>query len=344
MIKRQICYYNSLKEMFCKMMKELKEKIKGAIVALVTPTTPDYEIDLPKFGENVRFAMDGVKGDLGCLMAAGGGGEGYFLNMEQWKTLVKTFAAETKGEIPTMVGVFELSTKHAIEKIKFAEELGIDFIQLAPPHYEKPTDVEVYQHYKMINDAVSDVGIVVYHTYWSMPEGYEITLPLMTKITDLEHVVGIKWASTNFRNFLDVLFEFRDKVAMIDNLGWVNLVKSDYGMKAFMCFIGNYAPKKTAELSTLFLEGKFEEWSQKAGKAFAHRGVIQKEILRMVHGTVGKGEVYTLAEGTLGKTTCELVGRPAGRPFLPQFEPSPEQKAELKAKLERMGILPLGFS
>ena len=66
-------------------IKESKEKIRGAVVALVTPTTPDYEVDLSKFKENVRFSIDGVKGDLGCLMAAGGGGEGYFLNMEQCK-------------------------------------------------------------------------------------------------------------------------------------------------------------------------------------------------------------------------------------------------------------------
>lgn len=321
-------------------IKESKEKIKGAIVALVTPATPDYEIDLPRFRENVRFSMDGVKGDLGCLMAAGGGGEGYFLNIEQWKTLVKAFAEETKGEAPTMVAVFDLSTKHAIEKIKYAEGLGIDFIQLAPPHYEKPTDLEVYQHYKMINDAVSNIGIVVYHTYWAMPEDYEITLPLMTRITDLESVVGIKWASASSKSFLNVLFALGDKVSMIDNLGWVDIVKSDYGMKAFMCFIGNYAPNKAAELAKLFIEGRFEEWAEQKKKSFAHRKVIIKELLAMVHGNAGgKGEVRTLAEGTLGKTTCEIVGRPAGPPFPPQFDPSPQQKAELKARLEGEGLL-----
>jgi len=325
-------------------VKELKEKIKGAVVALVTPTTSDYEIDLPKFRENVRFSVSGVKEGLGCLMAAGGGGEGYFLDLEQWKTLIEAFVEEIRGVVPTMVGVFELSTKHAIEKIKFAEDLGVDFVQLAPPHYEKPTDLEVYQHYKLINESVSDIGIVVYHTYWSMPENYEINLPLMSQITNLSNVVGIKWASTNCRNFLDVLFSLKDEVAMIDNLGWVDLVKSDYGMKAFMCFIGNYAPNKTTELAKLFLDGEFEFWAAEKKKAFAHRGVIMQEVLKMVHGSAGKGEVYTLAEGTLGKTACELVGRPAGPPFLPQFDPSPQQKAELKAKLEQMGLLPLRYS
>jgi dihydrodipicolinate synthase/N-acetylneuraminate lyase len=131
---------------------------------------------------------------------------------------------------------------------------------------------------------------------------------------------------------------------MIDNLGWADQVKSDYGMKAFMCFIGNYAPKKTAELATLFLEGKFEQWAEKKKKALAHRGAIQTEILSMVHVSEGQGEVYTLAEGTLAKTACELVGRPAGPPFPPQFELSPQQRGELKEKLEGMGLLPLGFS
>ena len=324
--------------------EELKERIRGAVVALVTPTTPDFKVDISKFRENVRFAMDGVRGGLGCLLAAGGGGEGYFLNTEQWKILAETFAREVNGRVPTMVGIFELNTIHAIEKVKFAEDLGIDYVQVAPPHYEKPTDIEVYQHYKMINDAVSDIGIVVYHTYWAMPEDYEITLPLMTKITELENVVGIKWASSSLRNFLDVLFTLGDEVAIIDNLGWVDLVKADYGVKAFMCFIGNYAPKKTAELAKLFIDGEFREWAEEKRKAFAHRRVIMEEILRMVHGVRGKGEVCTLAEGTLGKTTCELVGRPAGPPFPPQFEPSPEQKAELKAKLEGMDLLPLRFA
>ncbi len=318
---------------------ELKEKIRGAIVALATPTTPEFELDIPRFRENVRFSMDGVKGGLGCLMAAGGGGEGYFLNTQQWKTLVEAFAEETNGQVPTMAGVFELNAMHALDKIQFAEKLGIDFVQLAPPHYEKPTDLEVYEYYRMINDALREMGIVVYHTYWSMPEDYEITLSLMTKITKLSRVAGIKWASTSLRNFLDVLFALGDEVAIIDNQGWVDLVRRDYGMKAFMCFIGNYAPKKTAELARLFLEGRYEEFAEEKGRALAHRAVIMKEILAMVHGTVGKGEVCTLAEGTLSKTTCELVGRPAGPPFPPQFEPSPEQKARLRARLERDGLL-----
>lgn len=318
---------------------ELREKIRGAVVALVTPTTPDHELDLPVFRENVRFSMEGVKGGLGCLMACGGGGEGYFLDKPQWKSMVEAFSEETDGEVTTMAGVFDLNAKHAIEKIRFAEELGIDLVQLAPPHYEKPTDLEVHRFYKMVNDAVSDIGIIIYHTYWSMPENYEITLPLMTKLIELEHVVGIKWASTSLKNFTDVVFGLSDRVSIIDNQGWVDLVRADYGIRAFMCFLGNYAPNRLSRISRMFLDGNYGDWAEEKSKAMAHRFAIIKEILSIVHGTAGKGEVYTLAEGTLSKTTMEMVGRPAGPPFPPQYELTAEEKANLKAKLERDGML-----
>ena len=319
--------------------EELKERIRGAVVALATPATPDYEVDLPRFRENVRFSMKGVEGGLGCLMAAGGGGEGYFLNTSQWKSLIEAFAEETGDRVSTMAGVFELNAKHAIDKIKFAEELGIDLVQLAPPHYEKPTDLEVYTYYQIVNDAIQDMGIIVYHTYWSMPEDYEITLPLMNRITDLDRVVGIKWASTSLKNFTDVVFNLRDQVSIIDNQGWVDLVRADHGIKAFMCFVGNYAPNKTTRLARLFLDGEYEEWAEEKSRALAHRAVIMREILSLIHGTVGKGEVCTLAEGTLSKTTMEIVGRPIGPPFPPQYELTPGQKSDLKAKLENEGLL-----
>jgi len=128
----------------------LKDKLArvGGFIHLATPATPDYEVDIQKFREQVRFVMNGgIRGKTGALLAAGAGGEGCFLNDEEWYAIIKAFAEEAVGKVTTIAGIFELSTKNAIRKIKFAEELGIDLVQVAPPHYEKPTDIEVYTHY-----------------------------------------------------------------------------------------------------------------------------------------------------------------------------------------------------
>ena len=324
------------------MCKDLKEKICGAIVAAPTPATRDYEVDLDTYEENLEFIIEGgLREGVGCLMGAGGGGEGYFLNEKEWRDVIKTLAEVAGDKVPTMAGVFDLSAKHAIEKIKYAEDLGITFIQLAPPHYEKPTDIEVYRYYKMVDEAVSDIGIVVYHTYWAMPENYEMTLPLMTKICELNSVVGVKWASTNLTNFMNVLFTLKDKVSFIDNQGFVPLVKASYGMKAFMCFVGNYDPKTAVKLSNLFISGDYERYAEESKKASAFREIIRSEIVRIIQSTGAIGETGTLGEGTLGKTTMELAGRPCGPPFPPQFELTKKQKEEIRVKLEKEGLLPL---
>ncbi len=324
------------------MSEELKEKLAGigAFVPLVTPATPDYEVDIPRFREQVRFVMDGgIKGKTGALLAAGGGGEGYFLNDEEWYAVIKAFAEEAAGKVTTMAGVFELSTKNAIRKIKFAEDLGIDLIQLAPPHYEKPTDIEVYTHYKMINDAVSKVGIMLYHTYWAFPEYYEMTTPLFKKIAELDHIVGIKWASARFRNFLDVLFGFQGRFIFEDNQGWMQLLGEAKGMHGTTMWIGNYIPETAARLIKLIQKGDIQQFAKEAREANALRNAVAREIAELAYGTSATGEFGTLGEGSSGKTIMKLVGRPCGPPFPPQIEPTPEQLEEIRARLEKRGLL-----
>ena len=307
------------------------DKIKGAVVASVTPATPDFDVDYARFREQIRLIIEGgIQNGSGMVMAAGGGGEGYFLDEEQWRKVVKIFAEEARDKVPTMVGVFDLSTVHAIEKIKYAEDLGIDFIQLAPPHYEKPTDQEVFNHYKMISDAVTKIGIIVYHTYWAFPEYYEVTLPLMTRFADIENVVGVKWGSSNLRNFTDVLFTFRDRFGFIDNQGWVRNVQQAHGMRAFMCFAGNYDPSIAVKLAKLFLAGEYDKYAEESKKASVLREKVRKAMLEEVHGTGVMGEVKTLAEGTLGKATMDVAGRSCGPPFPPQHQLSEEAKARVR--------------
>ena len=165
------------------MADERRDMVKGVVVASVTAATPDFDVDYDRLREQYRFIVEGgIQHGVGMVMAVAGGGEGYFLNDAQWYQSVEIFAEEAAGKVPTLVGVFDLNTRHAIDKIRHAEALGIDFVQLAPPHYEKPTDREVFTHYEMANQAVGKMGIVVYHTYWSLPEYYEMTAPLVDRL------------------------------------------------------------------------------------------------------------------------------------------------------------------
>lgn len=315
------------------MSDERKSLVKGTVVAAATAATPDFDLDCATLRDHYRFIINGgMDADAGVVMAVGGGGEGYFLDDKEWSDAVKIFAEEAKGKTVSMVGVFELNAKHAIEKIKLAEELGIDLVQLAPPHYEKPTDLEVFTYYKMVSEAVSKIGIVVYHTYWAVPEYYEITEPLVAQLADLENIVGIKWASINTANFLSVLFNYAERFAFIDNQGWMQTVKQAFGMDACMFFGGNFDPELSANLGKLFIQGEYERFVEGVKSAMGFRTLLNKAISEEVHGRGSKVK-KTIGEGTLAKATMDIFGRPMGPAFPPQYNLSEAAKRRVKSDI-----------
>ena len=176
------------------------------------------------------------------------------------------------------------------------------------------------------------MGIVVYHTYWSLPEYYEITAPLVDRLTGLGNVVAIKWASTSLRNFTDVLFGYRDRFAFIDNQGWAQTVGHPHGMSAFMYFVGNHDPSAAAEVSKLFLAEDYGRFTEEIKKGLGRRAAVNEAILEEVHGA-GSSETKTLGEGTLAKATMDVFGRPMGPAFPPQYNLSEAAKERLKKEM-----------
>ena len=71
---------------------------------------------------------------------------------------------------------------------------------------------------------------------------------------------------------------------------------------------------------------------QPKGKGMAGREAVRLAILEEVHGA-GSGEAKTLGEGTLGKATVDIFGRPMGPAFPPQYNLSEEAKARIRKEL-----------
>ena len=66
----------------------------------------------------------GITGDAGILMAAGGYGEGYYLEDDELFALIDTLMDEAGGKIATMVGIFDLNVRKAARRAKYAAGRG----------------------------------------------------------------------------------------------------------------------------------------------------------------------------------------------------------------------------
>ena len=308
-----------------------KEKLVGVVTSLPTFCDDDYKLLLDRQRKHIRWVIDrGLKEGSAVLMASGGLGEGYFLSNDEFKQIVDVLVDAANGEVPTMVGVFELSAREAAKKASYAADAGIDFIQLSPPHYMVPSEDDVFGHFRYVNDH-ADIGIVAYNIPWAMPSpGFDLTAGLLNRFTELENVVGVKWSSHDIRHFLRILRQFSDRFNFIDNMQIFSL-GAKLGMKGYISHWGNAAPKLALRWWELLKNGQYDEFDQEFLRMEFDPYI--KVVSPEQQNWVGMGE------GPTARLSLKLLGLDSGPPFPAQAMVSEEYIEGARKAIEASGVL-----
>jgi len=295
-------------------------RLVGPVVAIRTFRTEDGKLDLEKQRKHLRWMIDqGIDEGNGVVMGAGGGGEGYFMDDDEWKAIVDLTAEECKNRVPSVAGIFELSSRKAAEKAAYCARIGIDFVQVAPPHYMMPTDDEVFCHFKAINDA-ADVGIMCYNTPWSMPRpGYEFTPPLFERLIPLENVEGVKWSSYDMRNYVTCLRLFAGEFNFINNQPpFVLSLPIRLGMTGFIDARGNCAPRLVLHIWNLWKNEKYDEYDELILRMYVDPNLRIHMPEELQWRGMGEGPLARLGMKAMG---CDMgPSFPAQQPLSEEFE------------------------
>jgi len=304
-----------------------KDRLRGIVVSLPTPAKENYEVDYELFEEQVRWLVDqGLVEGKAVLMGAGGLGEGYFLTREEHEKIMGCLVDAANDKVPTMTGIFEICTKEAVRRAKMAEDAGIDFLQVNPPHYLAPLDDEAYTHYEMISDS-ADVGIMVYNTPWSAMN-FEIKPELMERLAQLDNVVGVKWTSFDPINFVNTLKQFSSKLNFIDNSTLTSLA-FQLGAKGFISLLGNIAPKAELYLLNLLENQEYQKFDSEYKKMHAWRDVM---------GSAEEMGYQGVGEGTITKAIFEAAGKHIGPPMPPQKSVDQSDLVKIRKLLEEYKV------
>lgn len=320
------------------MPTERRENLVGPVIVLRTFRTDNGKLNLDKQREHLIWLIDnGITKGNGLLMAAGGGSEGYFMSESEWKAKVEMTADVCRGRATSMAGIFDLSATEAAKKARFCEEMGIDFVQVAPPHYAVPTDNEVFTHYSIINDA-ANVGIALYNTPWAMPKpGWEFGPPLIERLVALENVEGLKIGThSDIAHVVRCTLLFKDEINFISNSA-TNLFSSTLslpikiGMKGFIHSDGNVAPRLSLHMWNLWKAKNYEEYDEL---------VLKLYVSGMLHIHQPANSSWpTMGEGPAARKSLEAMGMKVGAPF-PAQHAVPESHIEAgRESLERTGIM-----
>jgi 4-hydroxy-tetrahydrodipicolinate synthase len=180
----------------------------GSYVAVVTPFTPDGEIDEKAFRANIEFLL---AGGANGIVVSGCTGESWSLQPEERVRLFK-LALDTVGQrVPVIAGTGGVSTRGVIELSLRAKELGTAGVMILPPYYCMAGRREVIAHYQAISDAVRH-PILLYNIPRRV--GFNLTPDVLDELVEVDWVVAIKESSGDFIQVQNTILGVGDRISV----------------------------------------------------------------------------------------------------------------------------------
>ncbi|MGL6221275.1 MAG: dihydrodipicolinate synthase family protein, partial [Lacrimispora sphenoides] len=151
--------------------------IKGVIVPILTPIDENELIDEAKLRDQVDYVIHG--GVLGIL-AFGSNGEFYVVEEEEMERGLKIMVDQAAKRVPVYFGIGAISTKKCCRLARMAVENKAAGISVLQPMFLKPTESELYLHFKTIAESVPETPVLLYNNPGRV--GYTMSAGLVERL------------------------------------------------------------------------------------------------------------------------------------------------------------------
>ena len=299
------------------MMKEFK----GAYTALVTPMKDNWEVDYDAFRNLINIQLDaGIDG----LVPLGTTGETPTLDDNEEEKLIKIAVEENKGRVPLIFGAGSNSTRHMEGYVKRARDLGADAALVVTPYYNKPNDSGLIKHFEIA--AAAGLPIIIYNI--AGRTGRNIPTPLMEKIAAIPGIAGVKEASGDINQMMEVIDRIASPRKNTANPFWVlsgddgiTLPLLSLGGDGLISVISNLVPQKVKAMVSACLAGNFDEGRK-----------LHYELLPLMKNAFIETNPVPI------KAAMKWAGLPSGPVRLPLGPLSETSENVLRKVLSAMGI------
>jgi 4-hydroxy-tetrahydrodipicolinate synthase len=267
------------------------DKFYGTGVAMVTPFQADGKVDYDALKKLIDYLIDG---GVQYLVSLGTTGESATLSSDERKQVWAFTAKAVNGRVHLVAGIGGNNTLELVEQIKQFDTTGYDAILSASPHYNKPTQEGIYQHYKAVAEN-SPLPIILYNV--PSRTGSNVNAETVCRLAhDFKNIIGIKEASGNFDQINQIMRDKPAEFMMISGDDPVTLPMIALGAVGVISVVGNALPKQTAIMVNFCLAGDF-----KAARK-AHSSLIDFTRLMFVEGSPAGAKTALKHLGVCGDT------------------------------------------
>jgi 4-hydroxy-tetrahydrodipicolinate synthase len=227
---------------------------RGVTTAMITPFLSDGSVDYDGLRANTRFQLkNGVQG----LLPLGTTGEAPTLCEEEKERVVRT-VIETIHEmdvmVPVIVGVGTNATDKTIQNARQAQAWGADALLVVTPYYNKPTQEGIIAHFRAICEAVN-LPVVVYNIKGRT--GTNIETPTMMRIAEQKNIIGVKEASGDISQMMDVISKIPE-LAVYSGDDGLTLPLICLGGQGVISVVSNLFPAELVAMVSQALAGRLE--------------------------------------------------------------------------------------
>ncbi|QOP45921.1 4-hydroxy-tetrahydrodipicolinate synthase [Sulfurimonas paralvinellae] len=175
--------------------------VTGSSTALITPFK-NGKLDEQRYADLIKRQ---IKHGMNAVCPVGTTGESATLTHDEHKRCIEIAVEVCKGtSTKVLAGAGSNATHEAIEIAKHAQSCGVDAIFSVSPYYNKPSQEGLYQHYKAIAEAVSELPFMLYNVPGRT--GVDISADTTIRLfDDVKNIYGVKEATGSLERTVELL-------------------------------------------------------------------------------------------------------------------------------------------
>ncbi|MEM1224793.1 MAG: 4-hydroxy-tetrahydrodipicolinate synthase [Planctomycetota bacterium] len=285
----------------------------GMSVAIVTPFR-DGQVDYAALRDQLEFQ---IAAGTDCVVPCGTTGESPTLSHDEHERVISETIQVVAGRAKVMAGTGSNSTDEALRLTRRAASEGADATLQVAPYYNKPTQEGLYQHFRMVAEAV-DIPVCVYNIPGRT--GRNIDVETIVRLAELPGITMVKEATGSLDQCSEVLGSTDLTVLSGDDS--LTLPMMSVGAEGVISVAGNLVPSVMIDLVRTAAAGDY------ANAATIHH---------RVYGLCSK--MLGLATNPIPvKEAMAMVGRDSGELRLPMTPLTPTQRETLRETVMAFGL------
>lgn len=296
-------------------LSKIKDSLENGLLSFpITDFDSDGNFNASTYKQRLEWFMEH---DISSIFVAGGTGEFFSINEEEYEAIVKVSVETVKERVPVISSTGK-SVREGIRLAAIAEKAGVNALLLFPPYLTECPQDGVFEYARAIINSTSLPVI-----YYNRANGTLNASYIEKLAAACPNLIGLKDGTGNIQELNDTIRTVGNRLSYIGGVPTAEIIAEAYlsiGVNTYSSAAFNFVPE---------LANRFYKALRAGDKTVVEK--ITKEFYIPLVRMRSRKNGYAVS---LIKAGASIIGRSAGDVRPPLSMPTAAEIQELKALIE----------